>query len=329
MTDWKLKTGDTEAQAVYYNDIIYITGKNNLLAINLEGVLLWEYKTTAEILSKPCIYEEHIYFGDINGLLYKLDIADSNFKLKYRLLWKLRLGGALFSSPIIYNDYLYIGCDDHYLYKINIVDVLNGDENENENERIVWKFKTGNEIYYNPVFYNNLVFISSSDTFLYCLDLDSNIKWKYTINNAIITEPLIYKNSIYIGTSGGDVILLNLKGELLKRNTLGMCIFYKPYFLNNHIYIITLVGKVLCYNFLLESIWDYDCGEILVMCSTYMNNICVITDRSELFLLNYNDGTLINSKNILNKIIFSPPIIIGDKLLIKDRKGGLYLTNIL
>ena len=84
MINWKLKIGDTEARATYYKDIIYITGNKNLLPISLEGIILWEYKTTEEILCKPCVYQDHIYFGDFNGLLYKLDITEPNSKFKYR-----------------------------------------------------------------------------------------------------------------------------------------------------------------------------------------------------------------------------------------------------
>ena len=229
---WKNKIGNSEAQPIVYNNIIYITGIKNLLAINCnKGDILWEYKTHEEIICKPYIKDNYIYFGDLNGLPYKLDINDPFEKYKYRLIWVIKLDNSIFSSPIIdNNNYLYVGCDDNYLYKINI------QGNEKDKSRIVWKFKTKGEIYYNPELHNNKIFITASDQTLYSINQNGQLCWQYTLKEAILSQPFIYNNLIYLGSSNGDILCFTLDGKLIKNIKFNECFFYKPILHNNNIY---------------------------------------------------------------------------------------------
>ena len=321
MIHWKLFVGDTEAQPIHYNNIIYITGHKNLLAINLQGIILWEYKTEEEILCKPNIENNYIYFGDLNGLIYKLDISEPEDKLKYRLVWCLKLGDPLFSSPTIYKNNLYIGSDDNNLYKINIIG------EQKENQRLVWKYKTDNEIYTNAVLYNDFIYFSSSDTFLYCLDINSNLKWKYSINGDLITEPLVFKNNIYIGTSDGNVILLNLNGEVIKIVTINYCIVHKPYSINNRIYIVSFLGIIYCFDLTLTELWNFNCDKNLIDSNIYNDSIYILDENGCIYILNSIDGTLIKSNTLLHTILLSRPIIINNNILIKDYKGYIYFIS--
>jgi outer membrane protein assembly factor BamB len=87
---------------------------------------------------------------------------------------------------------VYFGSRDHNLYCL-----------EAETGRLLWKFKTQDEIVSVPVVYRNRVYIGSFDRNLYCLDAETGgLLWKFTTQGEVHNmTPFLVHNGILHFTS--------------------------------------------------------------------------------------------------------------------------------
>ncbi|MGB9591951.1 MAG: PQQ-binding-like beta-propeller repeat protein, partial [Candidatus Kryptoniota bacterium] len=75
------------------------------------------------------------------------------------------------------------------------------------NGTIKWKFETGSQIMSSPaIALDGIVYIASTDNYLYALKPDGTPKWKYQVNSYLSSPAIGSDGTIYIGsTNTGDV----------------------------------------------------------------------------------------------------------------------------
>lgn len=76
--------------------------------------------------------------------------------------------------------------------------------------KLLWTFRTGDNIKSAPVVDQGKVVIGSTDGVVYCLDTNGKLLWKFETSNAIEAPALIHKNTVYIGNLGGNLYALDL-----------------------------------------------------------------------------------------------------------------------
>jgi hypothetical protein len=81
--------------------------------------------------------------------------------------------------------------------------------------KLLWTFKTDDEIKSSPVIYGLVVFIGSSDGKVYALSLhDGNKIWEYDTGSPVEAPPLLVYDTVFIGTLDGILYALDArKGE--------------------------------------------------------------------------------------------------------------------
>ncbi len=83
--------------------------------------------------------------------------------------------------------------------------------------RVLWKFKTGDQVKSSPAIDNHLVFIGSSDANVYAIDLEKGLRvWSYKTDDAVEATPCVVEGSVFVGSSDGFLYALDAKSGSLK-----------------------------------------------------------------------------------------------------------------
>lgn len=125
------------------------------------------------------------------------------------LQWVLPGEGNPATAPLLLQDRIIYGSGSDL-----VVADLDGTETGRISVAPFWKSK--------PAFYNNIVFIGSTDGNMYAVDLGKGrVAWSFETGGWIMSDPLYSDGSLYFGSNDGYVYALNANsGRLLwKRQT--------------------------------------------------------------------------------------------------------------
>ena len=140
-----------------------------VVALNTEtGDIVWEHEAEDAVLTAIAVQNGYVIFGSRDGYVYCLQAADG------QLSWQTDLGGPVVSSPAVTPKVVYGATKNGYIYG------LSADSGE-----MLWEFNTRTvtrniEIYSSPAVANGLLYIGSSDRYIFCLGGDDPSK---TIGN--------------------------------------------------------------------------------------------------------------------------------------------------
>ncbi len=160
---WKCDMGPfiCNSPPLFYEDNIYIGScyifRDNLIQYNLKdfdniflainsknGKEEWKINVIGNIISRPLLYNDILYFGTDRGYVYAVD------RFGGKLIWKFCISGGISSTPAVYNDIIFIGSWNWNIYAI---DAKTG--------RGLWKFRTRGEVRSDIYAYNSsLQFLS-------------------------------------------------------------------------------------------------------------------------------------------------------------------------
>jgi outer membrane protein assembly factor BamB len=152
---------------------------------------VWNFKTSGEIKSTPCIAGDVLYITSWDNRLYCLDLENGT---KY---FSFKTDQKTMSSPTIDSagERIYFGSHDRNLYCINA-----------KNGTLVWKYKTGSIILSSPTLVerDGYVICGSNDKNVYILDLESGKNIKIIeIESGISSVPVVVDNQMYIFDNEG------------------------------------------------------------------------------------------------------------------------------
>ncbi|MBN2313530.1 MAG: PQQ-binding-like beta-propeller repeat protein [Sedimentisphaerales bacterium] len=83
--------------------------------------------------------------------------------------------------------------------------------------RVIWKFKTEDDVKSSPVIVDGLVFVGSSDENVYAIDLANGQKvWSYKTTDAVEATPCVVERSVYIGSLDGFLYALDAQDGSLR-----------------------------------------------------------------------------------------------------------------
>jgi outer membrane protein assembly factor BamB len=107
-------TLDVEHSRLYIATLNY-----EVYAISLDGEEEDSYATRGWVWGSPVLHDSRLYFGDLKGWLYEVEITDEGFGDD----WSRQLAdGALRAAPIIIEDTLVAASDDQKVYAVNLTD---------------------------------------------------------------------------------------------------------------------------------------------------------------------------------------------------------------
>ena len=133
-----------------------------VVALDAEtGDIVWEHEAGDAVLTAIAVLNGYVTFGSRDGYVYSLQSTDG------KLNWKTDLGDPVVSSPAVTTDTVYAATKNGYIYALSTTD-----------GEIQWEFDTrivtrNIEFYSSPAVANGLLYIGSSDRYIFCLGGDA------------------------------------------------------------------------------------------------------------------------------------------------------------
>ena len=129
-----------------------------VVALNTEtGNTVWEYEAEDAVLTAIAIYDGYVIFGSRDGYVYCLQGMDGE------LNWQTDIGGPVVSSPAVTPEVIYAATKNGFIYGL-----------ATDSGEMRWEFNTrvvtrNIEFYSSPAVANGLLYIGSSDRYIFCL----------------------------------------------------------------------------------------------------------------------------------------------------------------
>ena len=253
-----------------------------------------KYRSLA-IYGAPAIWKESLYLVTYDGYLFKLtlDLIEE---------WREPIGQIISSdnkfvaTPTIENGILIIGSSENSLIAFDV-----------ENRTKKWTFQTDGPIWSSVYIYENQVYFTSLDKYIYSINLeDGSLAWKFKTEGAISSSPIVHKNKLYVGSFDRILYALNSKsGDALWRFENSKSWYWgTPVIHEDYLFAPSLDGNLYAL--------DINSGKLLWSSSTegkvvgtpaVINNFIVISSTDKkIRLLKLNDGQQIDICNIGDKI---------------------------
>ncbi|MFB0499921.1 MAG: PQQ-binding-like beta-propeller repeat protein [Candidatus Hadarchaeaceae archaeon] len=310
--------------------------------------LLWEFPGEWGVLqskSTPAIADGKVYFTayktqeDIGHIfIFALDAENGE------LVWNYRAGrdaGASdYPSPTVVDGRVYVG-DENYLYAFDA-----------ESGELIWRFEVPWEgglhgVDSSPVVIDNRVYFGSWDGWFYCLDANTGeLIWAYSDGDGkmghAMEAPAFSDGIIYFGTGAGAgspidytgwVYALNAQnGDLIWKFQIGDEIGSSPAVVDNIVYI----GAGFMGHLPGDGMWAFDAhtGELIWYFDTENESVgCPAVAHGKvyfqsndryLYALDAKNGSIV-WKYYTDTWAWSPPIVIGDKVVIGN--GELHVLD--
>jgi outer membrane protein assembly factor BamB len=177
---WKYNAGaEIESTPLAFEDKIFIgTNSGELICLDSEGSLIWEYSTKGKIVAKPIVdtldsNNKKILVGSIDGNMYCIDFSGN-------LLWKFKTNGAIYGTAVVSDldkngtsEILFGSCD-------NSVYCLNTEGKK------IWSFETDFWVVSPPMIADidkdgkKEIIVGSFDHNIYILDSSGSYLMDYT-----------------------------------------------------------------------------------------------------------------------------------------------------
>lgn len=103
--------------SIAVKDTIAVTGTSDgrfVQAVSTNtGKEIWKFKTVSIVWSSPVIYNNEVYIGSQEGVLYCLDLFTG------KKINSFQANGKIFTSPVISDSLLFFGTDKGYFYALH------------------------------------------------------------------------------------------------------------------------------------------------------------------------------------------------------------------
>jgi|GEM_PF-1387293 len=162
---WSVSTGERVFSSPTYHDGMVYVGSfdNDLYAIDAEGgTVAWSEPVGAQVRASPTVYNDTVYIGSydwVGGPGSQTNV--SAFTTTGDLKWSVEVAGSVTSSPTVANEMVFLGIGDND----GNVTALDAETGETQA-----KFQSGESVLSSPTMVDGILYIKSSDDFVYALD---------------------------------------------------------------------------------------------------------------------------------------------------------------
>jgi outer membrane protein assembly factor BamB len=225
------------------NSIYAPNADGHLYTLDLNGKLLWRFKTGKANWAKPVSDGTNLYFGSMDHFVYALKLnytqeeigADENGKriAIQKPLWSADLKTAIFADPVLSDkSILFAGTLGGELFA---VDTASG--------KVLWSYPTSGKIggiWSSPVLVGDIVMIGDQLGKIYALDVKTGVEvWKSPIESgaAVIGGGTALTDKAAFVTAGGKFMILDLDGHGVWSKTFTEPVYTQPKIVNDNIYL--------------------------------------------------------------------------------------------
>ncbi len=198
---WNYPTGGAvvDSMAIDSDGNVYFgSNSGSIYAIDTDGNLVWSHPTGDHVKSAPALGPTNeLYIGSNVGRLFCFNRANGD------IIWSEDLPNAIICGvTVLPNGWVCVGCHDGR-YRAFSWDGATVTEE--------WYVQTGAYIAGTAAYFNDCLYVPSTDGYLYCVDpSDGTVEWQYSAGGSYTTGMAINDDGIlFIGTQTGRVRALD------------------------------------------------------------------------------------------------------------------------
>lgn len=308
------------APVVCDNRIVVGSTNGTLYCLNMQGDSIWGIKTGNAIEAPALIDEGVVYFGNLSGMLYALELETGN------KIWEYKTDNQIMGAPTLFktktNSILAVGSYDYFLHG---VDAKSG--------KGIWKYESDNFLNSAPALYNKEAVFGGCDGFLHQVNMLSGISTgKTEIATYVASSPAIANGKAYIGDYDGGFSCIDLTKKTIdwryENADNDLPFIASPSIVGDKILIGSRDKFMYCFNLNSgELIWKKNTGS-RVDASTIVNNkqVLLINMRGDLMLLNHSNGTVVWNYELGTSAI-NAPAVIENTIVVAGSDGNVYLLS--
>ncbi|MBW6458586.1 MAG: PQQ-binding-like beta-propeller repeat protein [FCB group bacterium] len=187
-----------------YSDIPGIMGRSNLsrggpggynIVTIEDGRMTWVERLPVEKIShEPWLVlelKDNVYTDSHKAL--KPDMSVNEKYPSVKKAWSYDSEYSITAAAAVVDDLVIFG---NRSGKVRALSLKDGSS--------IWVFRTGGPVFTEPEIAGDHVYVTSTDSSLYCLDYRTGKKvWSYKTKAPIVAHPLVYGNKVYFGASDG------------------------------------------------------------------------------------------------------------------------------
>ncbi|MBN2065978.1 MAG: PQQ-binding-like beta-propeller repeat protein [Candidatus Thermoplasmatota archaeon] len=181
-------------------DAVFVSSQEDkVLAIDSEtGRCYWAAEIGESGISSPKVIDDFVFVGSSDGIV-------ALYKKTGECKWQNNLG-AVSSQPAYAKGVVYCGSHDENLYALDA-----------DKGTIMWRYKTGGDIYSSPAVDNNIVYVGSNDGSLYAIGSETGEKkWSYETSGPVCSSPAVTEDVVYFGSWDNTLYAVDSKTGTLK-----------------------------------------------------------------------------------------------------------------
>jgi len=206
------------------------------------------------------------------------------------LQWKFPIGDTY--SPCISDGIIYVGTTDGFLYALST--------ETSRQERVIWRYQTGDEIKSTPCVVDGIVYFGSRDYTFYALDAqDGTLIWRFETEDRIHSSPTVFDGVVYFGSWDYVIYALDAKkGQEIWRYRTEARVNSSPSVHNGIVYIGTMNGsrrKPAFYALSAEDgslVFKLDTGKSFQDACVY-DDKCFVSDHDTVYALEPKTGNIL------------------------------------
>ncbi|HYV36033.1 MAG TPA: PQQ-binding-like beta-propeller repeat protein [Gemmataceae bacterium] len=205
---WRFPAKDAiEGSAAIADGTVYFGDQDgNVFALNLaDGKQKWTYKAGAPIKVGAAVNGNSVYIGDEDGKFHCLDIKNGQKR------WIFDTQADITSAPNFDGNKVLFGGGDEMLY---CLDKDKGPAKDKKgDDKPLWSFKVpGGPVLGSPAVINNRTFVAGCDSALHVIDTTNGKEiQEVQLNGQVGATPALAGDFLYIGTMSNDVEAINWK----------------------------------------------------------------------------------------------------------------------
>ena len=298
----------------------------------------WKFNADAPVRSTALIAGNSVYFGGSRGIFYSLN------KNTGKLNWAFKPGHAINSSAAVHNGSVFFSDNQQSLYSLNATTgKLNWKVSLGPAKNYEWAF---DYTYSSPAIINGQILIGSKDGCIYNIDeVSGRVKWKFKTEGIVRSSPAVLDNTVYVGDSGGNFFAIGLgsgklqwrfemEGHNLQNEKFSFdrrAIIASPVVTGNKVVIGGRDGFLYCLDKNTgKQIWRVDHEVSWIISAVAVKGNIVVTGTSDghfVQAVDINTGKQLWKYHTAN-VVWSSPIIDGDKVYIGSHEGAVYCLDL-
>lgn len=305
------------APVVSHGKIVVGSTSGEMLCLDFTGKLLWKFKTPNAIEAPAIIHNNTVFFGNLTGILYALDLKTGTKKWEYKTENQIMGAPALLVSGG--REILAVGSYDYYLHG---VDAKTG--------KGLWKYESDNFLNGAPAVIDGKAVFGGCDGFLHLVDMISGkSSGKVEVATYVASSPSVEKGQAFVGDYDGGFTCIDLNTKKIawhfENKDSNMPFIASPALVGNRIVIGSRDKMIYCFNKADGKVlWKRNTGN-RVEASAVVNQkqALVVNMRGDLMLLNLSDGKPVWTYQVGTSVV-NTPAVTQQGIVVAASDGNIY-----